>query len=190
MPRLENKTVLISGGASGIGAATARQVVREGRCAVLADRDAEAGRGLAVELGDQAVFTPLKSPTRRAGRPPSPRAWRHSARCMACSTPRASERPATSEPARSRNGGGSTTSTRWALSSAANRRSPQCADRAVVRSSIFPRCSACVAPPMPWPTMRARARCAPSPRMWQSIAPGRNRTSAAIRCIRVTSARR
>jgi len=60
LPRLENKTVLISGGASGIGAATARQVVREGGRAVLADRDAEAGRGLAAELGDQAVFTPLE----------------------------------------------------------------------------------------------------------------------------------
>jgi NAD(P)-dependent dehydrogenase (short-subunit alcohol dehydrogenase family) len=42
LPRLENKTVLISGGASGIGAATARQVVQEGGRAVLADRDAEA----------------------------------------------------------------------------------------------------------------------------------------------------
>ena len=38
MSRLENKVVLISGGASGIGAATARLVVREGGKAVLADR--------------------------------------------------------------------------------------------------------------------------------------------------------
>ncbi len=45
LPRLENKVVLLSGGASGIGAATARMVVREGGKAVLADRDeAKAGR--------------------------------------------------------------------------------------------------------------------------------------------------
>ena len=60
MQRLENKTVLISGGASGIGAATARHVLREGGRAVVADRDAAAGTALAVELGDQALFTPLE----------------------------------------------------------------------------------------------------------------------------------
>ncbi len=60
MPRLENKTVLISGGASGIGAATARQVVQEGGRAVLADRDAAAGTTFAAELGEQALFTPLE----------------------------------------------------------------------------------------------------------------------------------
>jgi 3(or 17)beta-hydroxysteroid dehydrogenase len=60
LPRLENKTVLISGGASGIGAATARQVVQEGGRAVLADRDAAAGTTFAAELGEQALFTPLE----------------------------------------------------------------------------------------------------------------------------------
>jgi 3(or 17)beta-hydroxysteroid dehydrogenase len=60
LPRLENKTVLISGGASGIGAATARQVVQEGGHAMLADRDAAAGTTLAAELGEQALFTPLE----------------------------------------------------------------------------------------------------------------------------------
>jgi len=60
LPRLENKTVLISGGASGIGAATARHVVQEGGRAVLADRDAAAGTILAAELGEQALFTPLE----------------------------------------------------------------------------------------------------------------------------------
>jgi NAD(P)-dependent dehydrogenase (short-subunit alcohol dehydrogenase family) len=39
LARLENKIVLLSGGASGIGAATARLVLREGGKAVLADRD-------------------------------------------------------------------------------------------------------------------------------------------------------
>ena len=59
MPRLENKVVLISGGASGIGAETARLVVREGGKAVLADRDEGKGRALATELGASAHFVPL-----------------------------------------------------------------------------------------------------------------------------------
>lgn len=57
--RLENKVVLISGGASGIGAATARLVLREGGKAVLADRDQAKGRALAGELGKAALFVPL-----------------------------------------------------------------------------------------------------------------------------------
>jgi NAD(P)-dependent dehydrogenase (short-subunit alcohol dehydrogenase family) len=57
--RVDNKIVLISGGASGIGAATARLVVREGGKAVLADRDEAKGRALAAELGDAASFVPL-----------------------------------------------------------------------------------------------------------------------------------
>ena len=59
MPRLENKVVLLSGGASGIGAETARLVVREGGKAVLADRDEAKGHTLAEELGDGAHFVPL-----------------------------------------------------------------------------------------------------------------------------------
>ncbi len=59
MPRLENKVVLLSGGASGIGAATARLVVREGGKAVLGDRDEAKGRALAAELGPAAHFVPL-----------------------------------------------------------------------------------------------------------------------------------
>ena len=59
MSRLENKIVLVSGGASGIGAETARQVVREGGRAVLADRDEDKGRALAAELGSASSFIPL-----------------------------------------------------------------------------------------------------------------------------------
>ena len=59
MPRLENKVVLLSGGASGIGAESARLVVREGGKAVLADRDEAKGRALATELGDAALFVTL-----------------------------------------------------------------------------------------------------------------------------------
>jgi NAD(P)-dependent dehydrogenase (short-subunit alcohol dehydrogenase family) len=59
LARVEKKVVLISGGASGIGAATARLVVREGGKAVLADRDQARGGALAEELGKSAIFVPL-----------------------------------------------------------------------------------------------------------------------------------
>lgn len=59
MSRLENRVVLVSGGASGIGAATARVVVREGGKAAIADRDEAKGRALAGELGPSALFLPL-----------------------------------------------------------------------------------------------------------------------------------
>jgi len=59
LARVENKVVLVSGGASGIGAATARLVVREGGKAVLADRDESKGRALAEELGKSALFVTL-----------------------------------------------------------------------------------------------------------------------------------
>jgi len=57
--RLKDKVVLVSGGASGIGAETARLVLREGGKAVLADRDETKGRALAGELGNAALFVPL-----------------------------------------------------------------------------------------------------------------------------------
>jgi len=59
LARVDDKVVLISGGASGIGAATARLVVREGGRAVLADRDQARGGALAEELGKSAIFVPL-----------------------------------------------------------------------------------------------------------------------------------
>ncbi len=59
MSRLDGKVVLLSGGASGIGAATARLVVREGGKAVLDDRDEARGRALAAALGAGALFVPL-----------------------------------------------------------------------------------------------------------------------------------
>ncbi len=57
--RLKDKVVLVSGGASGIGAETARLVLREGGKAVLADRDEAKGRALATELGRAATFVAL-----------------------------------------------------------------------------------------------------------------------------------
>ncbi|WP_422000386.1 glucose 1-dehydrogenase [Reyranella sp.] len=59
MSRLDGKVVLLSGGASGIGAETARLVVREGGRAVIADRDEERGRALAGELGGSGHFETL-----------------------------------------------------------------------------------------------------------------------------------
>ena len=56
---MRTRVVLLSGGASGIGAATARLVLREGGKAVIADRDEDKGRALASELGAAASFVPL-----------------------------------------------------------------------------------------------------------------------------------
>lgn len=56
MPRLQDKIILITGGARGQGAAEARLFVREGARVVITDiLDAE-GNDLAAELGDKAVF--------------------------------------------------------------------------------------------------------------------------------------
>jgi NAD(P)-dependent dehydrogenase (short-subunit alcohol dehydrogenase family) len=54
--RLEGMVAVITGGASGIGAATAQRFVDEGANVVLADVQVELGEALANELGKQAVF--------------------------------------------------------------------------------------------------------------------------------------
>jgi len=53
--KIEGKTFVVTGGASGLGAATARMFVERGGCVVLADVNA-AGNILAEELGDRALF--------------------------------------------------------------------------------------------------------------------------------------
>lgn len=50
-PRLSGKIALVTGGASGLGAAIARAFVAEGAEVVIADIDEAAGRALAAELG-------------------------------------------------------------------------------------------------------------------------------------------
>jgi L-fucose dehydrogenase len=55
---LKNKIALVTGGASGIGAATVRLLVEEGARVSIVDRDEKAGRALAGELDSvSAIFT-------------------------------------------------------------------------------------------------------------------------------------
>jgi meso-butanediol dehydrogenase/(S,S)-butanediol dehydrogenase/diacetyl reductase len=59
MARFEGKVVLITGAASGIGAAAARRFASEGARVFLADKNEDAGRAMARELGANADFHPL-----------------------------------------------------------------------------------------------------------------------------------
>jgi len=54
--RFEDKVVLITGAASGIGAATARRFAGEGARLMLGDIDTQGGDALARELGESAAF--------------------------------------------------------------------------------------------------------------------------------------
>ena len=54
--RLDGKVAVITGGASGMGAATVRKFVAEGARVVTADVQEEKGRALAEDIGPEAVF--------------------------------------------------------------------------------------------------------------------------------------
>ena len=55
---LKNCTAVITGGASGLGEATARAIVKAGGKVALLDLDEERGPKLAEELGRAALFFP------------------------------------------------------------------------------------------------------------------------------------
>jgi 3-hydroxyacyl-CoA dehydrogenase/3-hydroxy-2-methylbutyryl-CoA dehydrogenase len=54
---IEGSSALVAGGASGLGAATARRLHAAGARVTVADLDAERGQALATELGDRAAFS-------------------------------------------------------------------------------------------------------------------------------------
>lgn len=56
--QVNHSVFLVSGGASGLGAAVARMAVAQGGKVVIVDRNEAAGLALAQELGDAAVFAP------------------------------------------------------------------------------------------------------------------------------------
>lgn len=55
MSRFEGKVALVTGGASGIGAAVGRKLVDEGASVVLLDLNADGVASVATSLGDTAV---------------------------------------------------------------------------------------------------------------------------------------
>jgi 3-oxoacyl-[acyl-carrier protein] reductase len=64
--RLQNKVALITGGAAGIGKATAQRFVEEGATVVICDVDAETGAATAEELGGNAEFHQVNVMDRQA----------------------------------------------------------------------------------------------------------------------------
>jgi 3alpha(or 20beta)-hydroxysteroid dehydrogenase len=59
MPRLAGKVAIVTGGARGMGASHARSIVREGGTVVIGDILDDAGKELAAELGESAVYVHL-----------------------------------------------------------------------------------------------------------------------------------
>lgn len=64
--RLKDKVALITGGAAGIGKATAARFVEEGARVVFCDVNAEAGEAAAQELGENAAFVAVDVSDRQA----------------------------------------------------------------------------------------------------------------------------
>jgi NAD(P)-dependent dehydrogenase (short-subunit alcohol dehydrogenase family) len=54
--KIDGSVALVTGGASGLGEATVRQLVSQGGCVVIVDLNGDRGKRLAEELGDAATF--------------------------------------------------------------------------------------------------------------------------------------
>jgi len=54
--KIKNNAVIVTGGASGLGAATAEMIAAEGGNVVIADMNVEGGQALAEKLGAAARF--------------------------------------------------------------------------------------------------------------------------------------
>ena len=59
MGRCDGKVALVTGGASGIGAASARMLAAQGAQVMIADRDTANGKAVAAEIGSNAAFVAL-----------------------------------------------------------------------------------------------------------------------------------
>ena len=53
--RFTDKVAVVTGGASGIGAATVRRLASEGASVVIADLQGDAAEALALDIGDAAM---------------------------------------------------------------------------------------------------------------------------------------
>jgi NAD(P)-dependent dehydrogenase (short-subunit alcohol dehydrogenase family) len=56
---VHTKSIMITGGASGIGAALARQAAQQGHRVLVADVDQAGGRRVVADIGERAAFVPL-----------------------------------------------------------------------------------------------------------------------------------
>jgi 3-hydroxyacyl-CoA dehydrogenase/3-hydroxy-2-methylbutyryl-CoA dehydrogenase len=57
--QLDNRTALVAGGASGLGAATARRLHAAGATVIIGDLDTARGVALGAELGERARFAEM-----------------------------------------------------------------------------------------------------------------------------------